>query len=93
MLEALESAATASGIKPETARALAIQTMAGAAEMAARTDDDPGQLKRNVMSPGGTTERAINTFEDGGFRDLVRKAYDAAFERSCEMSRELADKQ
>ncbi|OJS98139.1 pyrroline-5-carboxylate reductase [Marinobacter nauticus] len=93
MLEALEGAATEAGIAPETARALAIQTMAGAAEMAARSDDDPAQLKRNVMSPGGTTERAVNTFEDGGLRQLVKKAYGAAFDRSREMSKELADKQ
>jgi len=93
MLEALESAATDAGVDPATARQLAIQTMAGAAEMAARSEHDPGQLKRNVMSPGGTTERAINTFEDGGMRDLVKKAYDAAFTRSEEMSKELADKQ
>ena len=93
MLEALEAAATEAGIAPETARELAIQTMAGAAEMAARSEHDPAQLKRNVMSPGGTTERAINTFEDGGMRGLVQKAYNAAFERSQEMSKELADKQ
>ena len=93
MLEALEAAATEAGIAPKTARELAIQTMAGAAEMAARSEHDPAQLKRNVMSPGGTTERAINTFEDGGMRDLVQKAYNAAFERSQEMSKELADKQ
>ncbi|WP_289102607.1 pyrroline-5-carboxylate reductase [uncultured Marinobacter sp.] len=93
MLEALEAAATDAGIAPKTARELAIQTMAGAAEMAARSEHDPAQLKRNVMSPGGTTERAINTFEDGGMRDLVQKAYNAAFERSQEMSKELADKQ
>ncbi|WP_323754404.1 pyrroline-5-carboxylate reductase [Marinobacter sp.] len=93
MLEALESAATDAGIEPATARKLAIQTMAGAAEMAARSEHEPAQLKRNVMSPGGTTERAINTFEDGGMRELVKKAYDAAFTRSEEMSKELADKQ
>lgn len=93
MLEALEEAATAAGIEPATARELAIQTMAGAAEMAGRSDQDPAQLKRNVMSPGGTTEQAVNTFEDGGLRDLVKKAYGAAFERSRVMSREMADKQ
>lgn len=93
MLEALESAATDAGVEPATARKLAIQTMAGAAEMAARSEHDPAQLKRNVMSPGGTTERAINTFEDGGMRELVKKAYDAAFTRSEEMAKELADKQ
>lgn len=93
MLEALEEAATAAGIEPATARELAIQTMAGAAEMARRSDQNPAQLKRNVMSPGGTTEQAVNTFEEGGLRELVKKAYSAAFERSREMSREMADKQ
>ncbi|RBW51285.1 pyrroline-5-carboxylate reductase [Marinobacter sp. F3R11] len=93
MLEALETAATETGIDPETARQLAIQTMAGAAEMAARSEHDPAQLKKNVMSPGGTTERAVNTFEEGGLRDLVKKAYNAAYKRSEEMAKELAGKQ
>ena len=93
MLEALEEAATDAGIAGETARALAIQTMAGAAEMAGRSEHAPGQLKRNVMSPGGTTEQAIQTFEEGGMRDLVKKAYSAAYKRSGEMAKELANKQ
>ncbi len=93
MLEALEEAATGAGLPAETARKLAIQTMAGAAEMAGRSEHDPGQLKRNVMSPGGTTEQAIHTFEDGGLRELVKKAYSAAYDRSGEMSKELAAKQ
>lgn len=93
MLEALEEAATEAGIEAETARKLAIQTMAGAAEMAGRSEHDPAQLKRNVMSPGGTTERAIHTFEDGGLRELVKKAYTAAFSRSEDMAKELAGKQ
>ncbi|GAA3582607.1 pyrroline-5-carboxylate reductase [Marinobacter xestospongiae] len=90
MLEALEAAATKAGIEAGTARELAIQTMAGAAEMAAQSEHDPAQLKRNVMSPGGTTEQAIHTFEDGGLRELVEKAYQAAFSRSEVMAKELA---
>lgn len=90
MLEALEESATRAGIDSAKARQLAIQTMAGAAEMAARSEFDPAQLKRNVMSPGGTTERAVQTFEDGGLRALVAKAYQAALSRSREMARELA---
>ncbi|WP_097458864.1 pyrroline-5-carboxylate reductase [Mangrovitalea sediminis] len=93
MLEALESAATDAGLTAETARSLAIQTMAGAAEMAATSPHDPAQLKRNVMSPGGTTERAIQTFEDGGLRELVRKAFDAAALRSRELSDQLGKAQ
>jgi len=90
MLEALEEAAVANGIKPETARSLAIQTMAGAAEMARRGPDAPAQLKRNVMSPGGTTEQAIKTYESGDLRGLVHKACSAAYTRSEEMAVELS---
>lgn len=89
MLEAMESAAMDAGMDPDTARRLAIQTMSGAARMAARSDQSPEQLKRNVMSPGGTTEQAIETFEQGGLRQLVRKAYDAARTRSRELSEQL----
>ncbi|OHY81456.1 pyrroline-5-carboxylate reductase [Marinobacter sp. AC-23] len=93
MLESLEAAATEAGVNPKTARQLAVQTMAGAAEMAAKSEHDPAQLKKNVMSPGGTTEQAVNTFEEGGMRDLVKKAYNAAYNRSEEMAKELAGKE
>lgn len=93
MLESLEAAATEAGVNPETARLLAIQTMAGAAEMAAKSEHDPAQLKKNVMSPGGTTEQAVNTFEEGGMRNLVKKAYNAAYKRSEKMAKELAGKE
>ncbi|BES69666.1 pyrroline-5-carboxylate reductase [Marinobacter nanhaiticus D15-8W] len=90
ILEALEEAAISNGLDAMTARQLAIQTMAGAAEMAARGPDEPAQLKRNVMSPGGTTEQAIKTFEEGGLRELVQKAGQAAFKRSGELAKELS---
>jgi pyrroline-5-carboxylate reductase len=92
LLEALEDAATDAGMAADTARQLAIQTMAGAAEMAGRSEHDPAQLKRNVMSPGGTTERAIQCFEDGGLRNLVKEAYQSAFRRSGELATELSGK-
>lgn len=91
ILEAMEQAAIANGLESRTARQLAIQTMAGAAEMAARGPEEPAQLKRNVMSPGGTTEQAIKTFEEGGLRELVQKAGQAAFKRSGELARELSE--
>lgn len=93
MLESLEAAATEAGVNSETARQLAIQTMAGAAEMAAKSEHDPAQLKKNVMSPNGVTEQAIHTFEEGGMRDLVKKAYNSAYKRSEEMAKELAGKE
>jgi len=56
-LESLENAAVEAGLPAETARQLAIQTMGGAAKMAADSDDDPAQLRRNVMSPAAPPNR------------------------------------
>lgn len=88
-LEALEEAARNAGIAAPVARQLAIQTLAGAATMARDSGEEPGQLKRNVMSPGGTTEKAIRTFEAGKFPELVAQAYEAARKRSEELAAEL----
>lgn len=86
VIEAMEAAATKLGIQPEKARQLAAQTLAGAAEMVLSSDIEPGQLKRNVMSPGGTTERAIHTFEQEGLIEIFDKAMTAASDRSEELA-------
>lgn len=44
-----------------------------------------------MTSPNGTTQKAIETFEDGDFVALVSKALHAARERSIEMSKELGE--
>jgi len=89
VIEAMEAAAVKQGLSPETARKLAAQTAAGAAEMVLESDIEPAQLKRNVMSPGGTTERAIQTFESLGLVSVFDQAINAATERSIEMSAQL----
>lgn len=86
VIEAMEAAASKLGIAPEKARQLAAQTVTGAAEMVLNSDLEPGQLKRNVMSPGGTTERAIQTFEQEGLIDIFDKAMRAASDRSEELA-------
>ena len=60
VIEAMELAAVKQGIPAETARKLAAQTVAGAAKMVLNSDLEPAQLKRNVMSPGGTTVGLAN---------------------------------
>lgn len=92
IMEALEDAAVKAGIPRENARKLGIQTVLGAAEMAKQSNIEPAQLKRNVMSPGGTTERAIQSFEDGGLRDLFDTAIYAATQRSKELAELLGNK-
>lgn len=48
------------GLSRETAKALAIQTVLGAAQMVKQTQDHPAQLRNNVESPGGTTIAAVS---------------------------------
>ena len=92
LMEAMEETALELGLSKSTARLLIQQTALGAAKIALESDDSPSELRRKVTSPGGTTEQAINTFEDGGFSSLVSKALHAARDRSIEMSKELGGK-
>jgi pyrroline-5-carboxylate reductase len=43
------------------------------------------------FSPGGTTERAIATFEEGGLSPLVARAMEAAARRAAELSEQLGN--
>lgn len=89
VFEALEDAGKRLGLPAESARRLALQTAYGAARMAQQSEFEPAQLKRNVMSPGGTTERAIQSLEDGGLRRLFEDATQACALRAREMAEEL----
>jgi pyrroline-5-carboxylate reductase len=91
LMEILEQAGVDLGLDPENARLLTIQTALGAARMAMESDDSPGELRKRVTSPGGTTERALDVLAAGGVRALVTRAVSAACERSSELSRILAE--
>ncbi|WP_346796382.1 pyrroline-5-carboxylate reductase [Halomonas sp. Bachu 37] len=90
MFEAMEEAGTRLGLPADTARRLAIQTAMGAARMAAQSESDPATLKKNVMSPGGTTERAIEHMESAHLRDIIEDAMQACAARAQEMAKELS---
>lgn len=92
LMEAMEQAAVELGLAEDTARLLIQQTALGAAKIALESDETPGQLRQRVTSPGGTTEQAIITFEQGRFTQLVSTALHAARDRSIEMSKELGEK-
>ncbi len=91
LMESMEKAAQELGLSQQTARLLIQQTALGAAKIALESDDSPEQLRKRVTSPGGTTEKAIDTFEQGGFVALVSKALLAAKERAVEMSEQLGE--
>ncbi len=91
LMEAMEKTAIELGLSEHTASLLVQQTALGAAKIALESPGSPGQLRAKVTSPGGTTARAIETFQQGGFNELVAKALHAACDRSIEMSKQSGD--
>ena len=89
LMECMQETAQSLGLDAATARQLVLQTALGAAELAQSGTIDVAELRRQVTSPGGTTERAIAEFESGGMRDLVQRALEAARKRSEELARDF----
>ena len=57
--------------------------------MACENDIDLVELRRRVTSPGGTTQAAIERFEQQGLRALIIDAMQAAADRADQMAREM----
>ncbi|MGB4499209.1 MAG: pyrroline-5-carboxylate reductase [Methylococcaceae bacterium] len=87
LMEAMEKAALELGLTPQTAQLLVQQTALGAAKIALESEESPEKLRQRVTSPNGTTQKAIETFQAGGFVELVSKALNAARDRSVELSK------
>ncbi|GEK34625.1 pyrroline-5-carboxylate reductase [Kurthia sibirica] len=86
LVEAFEAAAVKHGLEQSTVRALAIQTIAGAAEMLKQSDAEPQELRRRVTSPGGTTAAGINALENHHFKETIAACIDEATKRSRELA-------
>jgi pyrroline-5-carboxylate reductase len=66
-----------------------LQTVLGAARVASECPEDAATLRARVTSPGGTTERAIQSFEAAGLKEIVARAVNAASARAREIGAEL----
>jgi len=91
VMEAMEAAGIELGIPADTARLLTLQTALGAAKMAIESTDSPAILRQRVTSPGGTTERALKTLNEGDLLPLFKQALTDARDRSIELSEILRD--
>lgn len=88
LAEALAAAGAKAGLDPDLALRLARHTVAGAGELMIRSDDDPAQLRRNVTSPNGTTQAALEVLmASDGFGPLLERAVEAARARAEELSK------
>jgi pyrroline-5-carboxylate reductase len=88
LIEAMAAAGEKAGLPAEMAMRLARRTVIGAGALAeAQPEVDAATLRRNVTSPGGTTQAALSVLmaEDG-----VQPLFDLAIAAATARSRELA---
>lgn len=87
-IECLTAAAEAAGLPTQTAKLLAMQTVYGAAALAAESRTEPGELRRQVTSPNGTTAAALSVLMgEDRLKVLVTEAVEAARARSVELGK------
>jgi pyrroline-5-carboxylate reductase len=88
-IEQLAAAAVKLGIGKDDALKLAKQTVLGAAQLASQSEESPETLRKNVTSKGGTTEAALNVFQEEKLAERFIRAVEAASKRGEAMGREL----
>ncbi|MBC7441004.1 MAG: pyrroline-5-carboxylate reductase [Ramlibacter sp.] len=86
LIEQLTAAAVAKGFTPEEAAVMVKGTFHGATSLLAASVLSPTELRRQVTSPSGTTERAVWELEKGGLKELFDRATDAALARARELA-------
>ncbi|WP_428088086.1 pyrroline-5-carboxylate reductase [Candidatus Thioglobus sp.] len=91
MIESMTKAGAALGLDEKTAERLSIKTALGASMMASAGEDSACELRKKVTSKNGTTQAAIESFQDQDFEVVVTHAMRAAFDRAGKLAIELSD--
>ncbi|MEN2738152.1 pyrroline-5-carboxylate reductase [Microbacterium sp. X-17] len=86
LVEDFTRAAVGKGFTEEQARLMVEQTFAGAAALLAASGEAPGELRRRVTSPKGTTERAVAVLQSAHLDAVFAEATDAALARARELA-------
>jgi pyrroline-5-carboxylate reductase len=89
MVEAMEKAAQEIGLEQSIAKDLILQTIIGAAEMLKSSEKHPSTLRKEVTSPGGTTEAGIKVLEDYHYQEAMISCIKQATKRSQELGQSL----
>ena len=87
-VEALAAAGRAQGLDTPTAERLARATVSGAGALLGADPRPASDLRKEVTSPGGTTEAALNVLmASDGLENLMRRAVDAATRRGRDLGK------
>ncbi|CAC9448879.1 Pyrroline-5-carboxylate reductase (EC [uncultured Gammaproteobacteria bacterium] len=91
MIESMTNAGIALGLDKQIAEKLSIQTALGASTMSKQSTDSARELRAKVTSKNGTTQAAIESFQEQNFEIIISRAMRTAFERAREIGFELSD--
>jgi len=86
LIEALIEAAKQKGFNDDEAALLVNETFLGAAELLIASGKNPADLRKQVTSPNGTTERAIARMGQADLAKMFIEATDAALARAKELA-------
>ncbi|AFQ10801.1 TPA: pyrroline-5-carboxylate reductase ProI [Bacillus pacificus] len=89
VVEAMEEAAKKIGLKEDVAKSLILQTMIGAAEMLKASEKHPSILRKEITSPGGTTEAGIEVLQEHQFQQALISCITQAAQRSHNLGKTL----
>lgn len=91
LIEALQEAGIALGLKPEAAAMLALETFAGASQLAVQSKEDIQTLRAQVTSKGGTTEQGILALAQANIKQTMLVAAQAAAAKSLALGDMLGE--
>ncbi|MCW0236642.1 MAG: pyrroline-5-carboxylate reductase [Ferrovibrio sp.] len=87
LTECMAAAGAAAGLPADLAARLARATVIGSGALMKQSVDSPEQLRKNVTSPNGTTQAALDVLMAGdGLGPLMQRAIAAATKRSRELA-------
>jgi pyrroline-5-carboxylate reductase len=86
VIEALAAGGTNCGLAPQVSLGLATQTVRGAAQLALESKLSPEELRRMVITPGGTTAAGLAIMEKFGSAAGLTAAVEAADARAKELA-------
>ena len=88
LIEQLTLVAKKMGFSDAEATQLVNETFLGSAQLLIESGRSPQELRKQVTSPNGTTEKAITVMSDAKLEDMFTKATTAALARAKELAGE-----